>query len=64
MFAPPQAATLLLVGPLLDYWLTEKGVEIYDYNLVSVVSAMNINKIHTLVSLEFDSTWSSHISSC
>ncbi|KAF8047696.1 hypothetical protein N665_2867s0005 [Sinapis alba] len=36
--APAQAATLLVVGPFLDYWLTEKRVDMYDYNLVSVVS--------------------------
>lgn len=46
--APAQAATLLVVGPFLDYWLTEKRVDMYDYNLVSVVSA---NKFHPLVSL-------------
>ncbi|VVB11687.1 unnamed protein product [Arabis nemorensis] len=35
--APAQAATLLVVGPFLDYWLTEKRVDMYDYNLVSVM---------------------------
>ncbi|CAN6890168.1 unnamed protein product [Brassica oleracea] len=35
--APAQAATLLVVGPFLDYWLTEKRVDMYDYNLVSVL---------------------------
>lgn len=39
--APAQAATLLIVGPFLDYWLTEKRVDVYDYNFVSVVSARN-----------------------
>lgn len=48
--APAQAATLLVVGPFLDYWLTEKRVDMYDYNLVSVVSAINLNKLHHLVS--------------
>ncbi|KAF2558200.1 hypothetical protein F2Q68_00016295 [Brassica cretica] len=35
--APAQAATLLVVGPFLDYWLTEKRVDMFDYNLVSVL---------------------------
>uniref|UniRef100_M4F055 Sugar phosphate transporter domain-containing protein n=1 Tax=Brassica campestris TaxID=3711 RepID=M4F055_BRACM len=35
--APAQAATLLVGGPVLDYWLTEKRVDMYDYNLVSVL---------------------------
>ncbi|CAN8314169.1 unnamed protein product [Cochlearia groenlandica] len=35
--APAQAATLLVVGPFLDYWLTEKRVDMYDYNLVSML---------------------------
>nr|KJB59483.1 hypothetical protein B456_009G258600 [Gossypium raimondii] len=35
--APAQAATLLLLGPFLDYWLTNKRVDAYNYNLVSLV---------------------------
>eukprot|EP00262_Sarcandra_glabra_P011108 TRINITY_DN26821_c0_g1_i1.p1 TRINITY_DN26821_c0_g1~~TRINITY_DN26821_c0_g1_i1.p1 ORF type:complete len:336 (+),score=39.27 TRINITY_DN26821_c0_g1_i1:334-1341(+) len=34
--APVQAASLLLVGPFLDFWLTNKRVDAYDYNLISV----------------------------
>ncbi|XP_022773429.1 UDP-rhamnose/UDP-galactose transporter 5 isoform X3 [Durio zibethinus] len=34
--APAQAGTLLLFGPFLDYWLTDKRVDAYSYNLVSV----------------------------
>ncbi|EOY16821.1 Nucleotide-sugar transporter family protein isoform 3 [Theobroma cacao] len=34
--APAQAGTLLLVGPFLDYWLTNKRVDAYSYNLASV----------------------------
>ncbi|KAI3891274.1 hypothetical protein MKX03_000102 [Papaver bracteatum] len=34
--APVQAASLLVVGPFLDYWLTGKRVDHYDYNVVSV----------------------------
>jgi solute carrier family 35 protein E3 len=36
--APAQAASLLLVGPFMDYWLTNKRVDAYDYGLTSVVS--------------------------
>ncbi|KAJ0026316.1 UDP-rhamnose/UDP-galactose transporter 6 [Pistacia vera] len=35
--APAQAATLLLVGPFLDYWLTGKRIDAYDYQTASVV---------------------------
>ncbi|KAG8633346.1 UDP-rhamnose/UDP-galactose transporter 6 [Manihot esculenta] len=34
--APAQAATLLLIGPFLDYWLTNRRVYTYNYNIVSV----------------------------
>ncbi|XVF61795.1 hypothetical protein PTKIN_Ptkin08bG0159100 [Pterospermum kingtungense] len=34
--APLQAASLLLTGPFVDYWLTEKKVYAYDYTLISV----------------------------
>uniref|UniRef100_A0A5B6Z3X2 Putative UDP-galactose transporter 2 n=1 Tax=Davidia involucrata TaxID=16924 RepID=A0A5B6Z3X2_DAVIN len=34
--APVQAASLLLLGPFLDYWLTNKRVDAYNYSLVSV----------------------------
>lgn len=36
--APAQAVSLLLVGPFLDYWLTDKRVDAYAYNFTSVVS--------------------------
>ncbi|XP_059642338.1 UDP-rhamnose/UDP-galactose transporter 6-like [Cornus florida] len=35
--APIQAASLLLVGPFMDYWLTSKRVDTYDYTLLSVM---------------------------
>ncbi|KAL9395953.1 hypothetical protein Peur_010206 [Populus x canadensis] len=35
--APAQAATLLLLGPFLDYWLTNKRIDTYDYSAVSVM---------------------------
>ena len=35
--APAQAASLLIVGPFLDYWLTNKRVDAYDYNITSLV---------------------------
>lgn len=38
--APVQAATLLLFGPFLDFWLTDKRVDKYDYNVTAVVSAI------------------------
>eukprot|EP01018_Ginkgo_biloba_P000589 Gb_09916 [translate_table: standard] len=34
--APAQAASLLLLGPFIDYWLTEKRVDLYDYSIPSV----------------------------
>ncbi|KAL6984263.1 UDP-rhamnose/UDP-galactose transporter 6 [Sarracenia purpurea var. burkii] len=35
--APAQAGTLLLLGPFLDYWLTNKRVDAFDYNIASLV---------------------------
>ncbi|CAN6468504.1 unnamed protein product [Victoria cruziana] len=35
--APVQAATLLIVGPFLDFWLTNKRIDMYDFNMVSVL---------------------------
>ncbi|XP_044475696.1 UDP-rhamnose/UDP-galactose transporter 6-like [Mangifera indica] len=35
--APAQAATLLLIGPFLDYWLIGKRIDTYDYQTASVV---------------------------
>ncbi|CBI21537.3 unnamed protein product, partial [Vitis vinifera] len=35
--APVQAASLLLLGPFLDYWLTNKRVDNYQYSLISVM---------------------------
>ncbi|MBA0802012.1 hypothetical protein Gohar_012344, partial [Gossypium harknessii] len=34
--APVQAASLLLAGPFVDYWLTEKKVYAYNYTAVSM----------------------------
>ncbi|TXG60467.1 hypothetical protein EZV62_015040 [Acer yangbiense] len=34
--APAQAASLLLLGPFLDYWLTSKRVDAYNYGFASV----------------------------
>eukprot|EP01018_Ginkgo_biloba_P029531 Gb_22653 [translate_table: standard] len=39
--APLQAATLLVLGPFLDFWLTEKRVDLYDYTIPSVVRDFN-----------------------
>ena len=35
--APVQAASLLLTGPFVDYWLTEKKIYAYDYTVISMV---------------------------
>lgn len=35
--APVQAMSLLLLGPFLDYWLTSKRVDAYDYNMISLM---------------------------
>lgn len=35
--APAQAGTLLIVGPFLDYWLTNKKINAYNYTATSVV---------------------------
>ncbi|XP_062097657.1 UDP-rhamnose/UDP-galactose transporter 4-like [Humulus lupulus] len=35
--APAQAASLLVVGPFLDYWLTNKRVDAYNYGTTSVL---------------------------
>lgn len=35
--APAQAASLLLVGPFVDYWLTYKRVDSYPYSLIPVM---------------------------
>ncbi|RDY13224.1 UDP-rhamnose/UDP-galactose transporter 4 [Mucuna pruriens] len=35
--APVQAASLLLVGPFVDYWLTNKRVDAYNYGLTSTL---------------------------
>ncbi|RWR81734.1 UDP-galactose transporter 2-like protein [Cinnamomum micranthum f. kanehirae] len=34
--APVQAATLLVLGPFLDFWLTNKRVDEYGYNVIAV----------------------------
>ncbi|KAL8030373.1 hypothetical protein ABFX02_14G282600 [Erythranthe guttata] len=35
--APAQAASLLLLGPFLDYWLTNKRIDAYNFSLPSAV---------------------------
>ncbi|XP_059631535.1 UDP-rhamnose/UDP-galactose transporter 6-like isoform X2 [Cornus florida] len=35
--APAQAASLLLIGPFLDYWLMNKRVDTFDYHIASVM---------------------------
>ncbi|KAK9233341.1 hypothetical protein WN943_023590 [Citrus x changshan-huyou] len=36
--APAQAASLLLLGPFVDYWLTSKRVDAYNYGFLSVIN--------------------------
>ncbi|KAL0361839.1 UNVERIFIED_CONTAM: UDP-rhamnose/UDP-galactose transporter 6 [Sesamum radiatum] len=35
--APAQAASLLLLGPFLDYWLTNKRIDSFNFNVPSVI---------------------------
>ncbi|KAL8519642.1 hypothetical protein ACS0TY_010537 [Phlomoides rotata] len=35
--APAQAASLLLLGPIMDYWLTNKRIDVFEFTLPSVV---------------------------
>ncbi|KAG7942916.1 hypothetical protein I3843_15G011500 [Carya illinoinensis] len=35
--APAQAASLLFLGPFLDYWLTKERVDSYNYNIESMM---------------------------
>jgi hypothetical protein len=38
--APVQAASLILTGPLVDYWLTSLRVDFFDFSVPSVVSTL------------------------
>lgn len=40
--APAQAASLLLLGPFLDYWLTGKRVDAYNFSAPSLVSIFTL----------------------
>jgi hypothetical protein len=40
--APAQAASLLVVGPFLDYWLTNNRVDAYAYTFISTVSCLSV----------------------
>lgn len=53
--APGQAATLLLVGPFLDYWLTNKRVDAFEFNMASLVSITTIYMLgeHIVTRLHF-----------
>ncbi|XP_052190444.1 UDP-rhamnose/UDP-galactose transporter 6-like isoform X2 [Diospyros lotus] len=35
--APAQAATLLLLGPFVDYWLTNRRIDAFDFSIASLV---------------------------
>lgn len=47
--APVQATSLLIVGPFLDYWLTDKRVDAYHYTLTSLVISAGHFLFHPLV---------------
>jgi hypothetical protein len=38
--APAQAASLLLLGPFVDYWLTGNRIDTFHYNNVVTVSGV------------------------
>ncbi|GAY60229.1 hypothetical protein CUMW_200350 [Citrus unshiu] len=42
--APAQAASLLLLGPFVDYWLTSKRVDAYNYGFLSVLYYEQVDK--------------------
>ena len=46
--APAQAGSLLLLGPFLDYWLTNNRVDTYAYNVGSLVSAGSQKDINAI----------------
>jgi hypothetical protein len=41
--APVQAASLVLVGPFVDFWLTGKRIDKYDYAVPSMVTGQLLN---------------------
>ncbi|KAF9678770.1 hypothetical protein SADUNF_Sadunf07G0070300 [Salix dunnii] len=45
--APAQAASLLVVGPFLDYWLTNNRVDAYAYTFTSTVSCLGCKYAYT-----------------
>lgn len=47
--APAQASSLLLLGPFLDYWLTNKRVDRYDYDTRSLVSTTAIFVLSSVI---------------
>ena len=49
--APVQAGSLLILGPFLDFWLTNQRVDKYDYNVTSVVSSERLHYSHFLFSI-------------
>ena len=52
--APAQAFSLLLIGPFLDYWLTNKRFDAYDYNIVSLVSTAAIYGLSSVILIQID----------
>lgn len=46
--APAQAGSLLLVGPFLDYWLTNYRVDQYAYDAYSLVSSVSQKDVNAI----------------
>jgi hypothetical protein len=42
--APAQAASLLILGPFVDFWLTNNRVVTYNYNNMVLVSVVQPEK--------------------
>lgn len=45
--APTEAASLLLFGPFIDYWLTNKRIDAFGYTATSVESSASKPKLHS-----------------
>ncbi|KAJ8445460.1 hypothetical protein Cgig2_031273 [Carnegiea gigantea] len=53
--APAHAASLLILGPILDYWLTGKRIDAFNYTIASVLS---ISSLFVIVPFELLHTFS------
>ncbi|KAL8489876.1 hypothetical protein ACS0TY_025678 [Phlomoides rotata] len=48
--APAQVASLLLLDPIMDYWLTNKRIESFDFTLPSVIWGRRMKLLNTVLS--------------